>query len=175
MVVGMKLKSISGKSTEEVNEVIEKAIIRLENTRATDLRNLIEVLTPNLDAGSLASAVDVLLEQYRTNMQISVQIDSATEELEVEILLGIYRIIEQSILNTLVHGPASRVQIDVRTDSDVTTEVVVADDGPGVLLEEIKAGVGSAIIDSWVGILKGSKEVDSAPGHGYRLQVKFPI
>jgi signal transduction histidine kinase len=174
MVVGMKLKSISGQASPEINEVIEKAIHRLENTRATDLRNLIQILTPNLEAGNLQSALDVLLEKYRFDMDISLQIDSTTNELDSEELLGIFRIIEQSILNALVHGPAKRVQIKVSSESKGSTKIVVADDGPGTIIGNGNAGLGTAIIDSWVGILKGEKKIDSAPGHGYQLQVIFP-
>ena len=173
MVVGMKLKSISGKSSDEVNDVIDRAIIRLENTRTSDIKNLIQVLAPNLEAGSLQAALDVLLEQYRSDMEVSVNIDAATEALGSEVLLGIFRIVEQSILNALVHGPAKRVQINTSTDSIGVTNIIVSDDGPGISVDEITAGVGTAIIDSWVSILKGVKEVDSVPGHGYRLQVKF--
>jgi signal transduction histidine kinase len=173
MVVGIKLKSISGKSSPEVNEVIDRAILCLENTRASDLKDLIQVLTPNLDAGSLHSALDVLLDQHRPNMEVSLRIDDATEELGAEVLLGIFRIVEQSILNSLMHGPANRVQISVSTDSVGVTDIIVSDDGPGALVEQITSGLGTSIIDSWVGILNGSKEIDSAPGHGYQLHVTF--
>jgi len=174
MVVGMKLKSISGQGSPEINEVIEKVIHRLENTRASDLRNLIQILTPNLEAGSLQSALDVLLEQYRSNMDVQVHIDSLIDELNSEKLLGIFRIIEQAALNSLVHGPANRVQISVTTSKAGDAKIEISDDGPGVLLEKSSAGVGTAIIDSWVGILNGKKEVDSAPGHGYQLKVSIP-
>ena len=174
MVVGMKLKSISGKSSDEVNEVIDRAIVRLEETRATDLKDLIQVLTPNLEAGSLQSALEVLLEQYRADMDLSLHIDVTSEELDAESLLGIFRIVEQSMLNALVHGPANRVQISITTNAEGVTEIIVSDDGPGVAVGSVVAGVGSAIIDSWVGILNGSKEIDSAPGHGYQLRVTFP-
>jgi signal transduction histidine kinase len=173
MVVGMKLKSISGQSSIEVNEVIDRAIIRLETTRASDLKNLIQVLTPNLEAGTLQAALDVLLEQYQTDMEVSVKIDAATEALDSKVLLGIFRIVEQSILNALVHGPAKRVQISVSTDSLGVTDIIVSDDGPGALVEQITSGLGTSIIDSWVGILNGSKEIDSVPGHGYQLHVTF--
>jgi signal transduction histidine kinase len=173
MVVGMKLKSISGKSSDDVNEVIDRAIVRLEETRATDLKDLIQVLTPNLEAGSLQSALEVLLEQYRATMDVSLHIDIITEKLHAQSLLGIFRIVEQSMLNALVHGPANRVQISVTTNSEEITEIIVSDDGPGVAVESLTAGVGTAIIDSWVGILHGIKEIDSAPGHGYQLRVTF--
>ena len=173
MVVGMKLKSISGKSSAEVNDVIDRAIIRLENTRTSDIKNLIQVLAPNLEAGSLQAALDILLEQYRSDMEVSVKIDAATEALGSEVLLGIFRIVEQSILNALVHGPAKRVQINISTDSVGVTDIIVSDDGPGISVEKITSGLGTSIIDSWVGILNGSKEIDSVPGHGFRLHVTF--
>ena len=174
MVVGMNLRSISGQSSAQVNEVIEGAILRLESTRATDLKNLIQILTPNLDVGTLSSALEVLLQQYRQNIEVSVFIDSPTESLGSDVKLGIYRIIEQALLNSLVHGPAQRVQVNVNTNSTGGTKVIVSDDGPGTTIENVSPGVGTAVIDSWVGILGGSRTIDTSPGFGYRLEVEFP-
>jgi signal transduction histidine kinase len=174
MVVGMKLKSISGKSSPEVNEVIERAIIRLENTRASDLKNLIQVLTPNFEGGTISTAIADLLEQYRQSMDVSVQISESIDLLDSEIKLGIYRIIEQAILNSLVHGPATKVQVIIADELEGFTKIVVSDNGPGVNIEKVSPGVGSAIIDSWVGILGGKRSIDSSPGYGYRLEVKIP-
>jgi signal transduction histidine kinase len=174
MVVGIKLKSISGQSSPEVNKVIEKAIIRLERTRAADLKNLIQILTPNLGVETLFFALDALIEQHRQSMKISLGVEATCENLTLEIKLGIYRIIEQAILNALIHGPAKRVQINIDTDSSGLTTVIVSDDGPGATLEKVSPGVGSAIIDSWVGILGGKRSIDTSPGHGYRLEVEIP-
>ena len=173
MVVGMKLKSISGQSSPEVNEVIDRAIHRLEKTRASDLRNLIQILTPNLEAGTLQSALEILLEQYKATMEVSLKIDALTEKLNSEVLLGIFRIAEQAMLNALVHGPAHRVQISIKTSAEGVSDIIISDDGPGISVEAATAGLGTAIIDSWVGILNGSKEINSAPGHGYQLHVTF--
>ena len=174
MVVSMKLKSVSGQSSEKVNDVLDRAILRLEKTRTEDLRIVIQELTPNLEAGSLSSALDVLLEQYREDIEISVLIDEKTESLDPRTKLGIYRIVEQSVLNSLLHGKASRVQLEATTDTDGTTVLAIADNGAGASLEKITAGVGSAIIDSWVAILNGVKEIDTMPDFGFRVQVTFP-
>lgn len=173
MVVGMKLKSISGKVSAEVNEVLDRAILRLENTRASDLKNLIQILSPNLDSGGLHAAIDALREQYGSNMEVAIEIDAATEDLDVKLLLGIFRVVEQAVLNALVHGPAKQVRINVNTDSTGLTSITVSDNGPGTSVEDIVPGLGTSIIDSWVGILNGKKEINSAPGHGYQLHVTF--
>jgi len=174
MVVGMKLKSIQGTASDEVNEVIDRAIARLENTRSADLKNIIQVLSPNFEAGGLKSSIEPLIKQYESNMAVLIQIDEGSEQLDSLNLLGTYRIIEQGLLNAFVHGPAKNVFVSVSTDSAGKTEILISDDGPGTDLEFVDSGVGTAVIDSWVGILNGKKTVDTVPGHGYRLQVVFP-
>jgi signal transduction histidine kinase len=174
MVVGMKLKSIQGTASDEVNEVIDRAIARLENTRSADLRNIIQVLSPNFEAGGLKSSIESLINQYESNMVVLIQIDSASEALDSLNLLGAFRIIEQGLLNAFVHGPAKNAFVSVATDSAGKTQVLISDDGPGTDLEFVDSGVGTAVIDSWVGILNGKKTIDTVPGHGYRLQVIFP-
>ena len=174
MVVGMNLKAISGKSTEEVNKVIDLAITRLENSRGKDLREVIETLSPNFDTGGLKGSLEVLIKQYEANMAISVQVDGVSEDLDSLYLLGIYRIIEQSLLNSFVHGPAKNVLVTVSASSYDSVEVSIADDGPGTELSKVRSGIGSAIMDSWVGIIGGKKIIETVSGHGYRLQVTFP-
>jgi signal transduction histidine kinase len=174
MVVGMKLKSIQGSSTSEINEVIDRAIARLEDTRNADLKNLIQVLSPNFEAGGLKGSIKSLVVQYENNMSVLIHTDESSEHLDSLFLLGSYRIIEQGLLNAFVHGPAKNVFVSITTDTSGKTEILISDDGPGTDLEFVDSGVGTAVIDSWVGILNGKKTVDTVPGHGYRLVVNFP-
>ena len=104
----------------------------------------------------------------------SIQVDSASEELDSHYLLGAYRIVEQGLLNSLIHGPAKKAIVSITTDTAGRSEIMISDDGPGADLDLVSSGVGTAIIDSWVSILKGKKTVDTVPGHGYRLVVNFP-
>lgn len=174
MVVGMNLKSISGSSSPENNKIIEDAIARLENSRSGDLKNLIQTLSPNFEIGGLKGALETLIEQYEANMKVSIRIDVAGRELNSLEQLGVYRICEQALLNALVHGPAKMANVALTSNLSGAIELIISDDGPGVILEETNPGVGTAIIRSWVDILKATKEIDSVPGHGYRLQVVFP-
>jgi signal transduction histidine kinase len=174
MVVGMKLKSIQGASSAEVNDVIDRAIARLEETRSADLKNLIQVLSPNFETGGLKGSIESLVVQYESSMTVLIEIDESSEQLDSLFLLGAYRIIEQGLLNAFVHGPAKNVFVSVVTNPAGQTEIVISDDGPGTDFDLMASGVGTAVIDSWVGILNGKKTVDTVPGHGYRLQVNFP-
>ena len=174
MVVAMILKNIQGQSSPEVEHVLTKAIARLESTRASDLKNLIQILSPNFELGSLEDALDLLKFQYRPSINVVFYLDFDTEILSGSQRLGIFRMTEQALLNSLVHGPATQVRVSLRSNSCGLCTLEIVDDGPGANANEMKSGVGSAIIDSWVSILSGVKEVDSAPGYGYHLKVSFP-
>ena len=174
MVVGMKLRSIAGKSTEDVNEVIEASITRLEGTRTHDLRNLVQILAPNFEAGGIKQALSILAVQYQDSMKVFTEIDDRSERLSPKELLGAFRIVEQSLINALMHGPATQVLISLKTNESGTSELSVSDNGPGMDFTNVTGGTGTAIIDSWIGILEGKKTVDTVPGHGYRLVVNFP-
>ena len=174
MVVGMNLRSISGISDSKINEIIATAISQLESVRTIEIKNIIQSLSPNLDAGGIISALNILVGQYQSSMDISFHVSEEIENLDSAKSLGVFRIIEQAILNSLIHGPAKQVHVKVTCSVDGQVEIVVSDDGPGAALKSASNGVGSAVIDSWVTILKGKKEIDSAPGFGYQLKVTFP-
>ena len=170
---GMKLKSIVGTSTTEGNEILERVITRLENSRGKDLKNLIEVLSPNFDSVGLEGAFEALVLQFESEIKITIDIDDASEKLDHHQMLGLYRIAEQALLNTLAHGPISQVKVEVSTSTTGVAKISIADDGPGTELNKIKPGVGSAIIDSWVELLNGTKSIKTAPGLGYQLVVSL--
>jgi signal transduction histidine kinase len=173
MVAAMKLKSVAGKSPADVNDVIDLVISKLEQTRTTELRDLVQVLAPHFEANGFRESVRVLAAPYSDTMEIAISVDDASESLNHDVLLGVFRIIEQSLLNALVHGPAKRVKVSLSTDAAGNSSLEISDDGPGVAPGQASTGVGTAVIDSWLSILKGVKTIESAQGHGYRLTVSF--
>ncbi|WP_213086389.1 sensor histidine kinase [Aquiluna borgnonia] len=173
MIASLKLKSIAGSASAEVNEVIDRVIARLEQTRTIDIKDLVQVLAPNFEVAGFEQSVQVLAQTYRTSMNIGIWVDETSENLNKAKLLGVFRIIEQALLNALIHGPAKNVNVSFETDKEGDSRLEISDDGPGCSVEEIESGVGTAVIDSWVGILNGTKTIDTMPDHGYRLTVEF--
>lgn len=173
MVIGMKLKSISGKSSPEVEDVLDKAAQRLEKIRTSDIRNLVQILSPNFEAGGLDEALEQLKDQYLKIMDVTIHIEIEPAELDSKELLGIYRIVEQALLNSLIHGPAEKVIVEIEHKNEKEISLVISDNGPGIKAHPIIFGVGSAVIDSWVSILNGRREVTTSPGNGYKLEVIF--
>jgi signal transduction histidine kinase len=175
MVVAMELKGAKGLPQDEVDHLISRAIDRLESTRAVDIRNLVQILTPNFEDGKLTSSIELLKRQYGTNLKIETIIDPKVDLLSENQQLGIFRIIEQCLLNSFVHGPATEVKISLSENSSGNYFLTVEDDGPGVVVDQIKAGVGSAIIDSWLKILNGRKVITSSLGNGFQFEANFTL
>jgi len=173
MVVAMELKNIQSKSAENVEEVINRSIEKLENTRSSDLRNLVHILTPRFEGGGLSEALEYLKLQYRSTFILSLFLESNFDFLQEKQRLGIFRIIEQGLLNCAVHGPAKNVLVSISIDPGRIVRVVIHDDGPGVDRSLIENGIGTAMIDSWVKILNATKNISTSPGNGYKLEVLF--
>jgi nitrate/nitrite-specific signal transduction histidine kinase len=108
---------------------------------------------------------------FQINLKVTGDVDALTENQQ----LGIFRIAEQALLNCLIHGPSKNVHLEVNLNSARKINMSVSDDGPGIDLSDARPGVGTAIIDSWVSILNGSRKMISRPGAGYKLEVEFPI
>jgi signal transduction histidine kinase len=173
MVVALELKSSVGKTQDVIESVLSRSVQSIERIRSVDVRHLAYLLTPNFEAGGLKAALDILVSQYKSSMDIDLKIDKSSENFDEEFRLGIYRIVEQALLNALLHGPAKRVLVSLSYTREKSIHLEVSDDGPGIPQGDSATGVGTAVIDSWVGILNGKKTVESQPGHGYRLQVEF--
>jgi len=175
MVIAMELKGAQGQASIESDAAISRAIDRLESTRTIDIRNLVQILTPNFEDAKLTSSIHLLQRQYADSLSLSVSIDPEVDSMTENQQLGLFRIMEQCLLNALVHGPAKKVAISIAKNSQRELLMSIEDDGPGVILSGVKSGVGTAVIDSWLNILNGKSEIITSPGRGYRFTAHFPI
>ena len=174
MVAGIKLKNVASHSTYETREVLSRVISILENTRSIDLKNLTHVLAPNFEAVGIDQALKELVAIYGAEMEVFISVDDECESLDDKTKLGVFRITEQALLNSLIHGPAKTVNVSLAKNPQGFTVLTVSDDGPGGSSEPVKAGVGTAVIDAWVSTLVAKKLIDTVPGHGYQLKVEVP-
>ena len=175
MVVALQIANIEKKIDGAEATELATARARLETLRRVDLKLISNALTPNIEDLGLEYSVHELISQLSAGFNAEVQIDDVLISDNTFLQLGIYRIIEQALINSITHGPASNVKIVVGTHTASSCRVFIQDDGPGVTQAEASAGFGTVFIDSWVAILKATKEVSSTPGEGYALTVVIPI
>lgn len=172
MLASSKLKGRISEIGFAQDEQLAQSIHNLERIRSIDLKLVSQILTPNIEADGIGGAIENLCGQYRSNFSYKLEIDSEVEAIERQQLLGLFRIVEQGVINAITHGPAENISIKILGDHLKGFTLEVSDDGPGSNSQE--SGTGTVIIDAWVSILNGKKELNSQIGKGYRLLVSFP-
>jgi signal transduction histidine kinase len=172
MLAAAKLTRISGILSEEGKVGVLPVIKELEQIRSIDVREVSQLLTPNLAGEGLIGSCENLCREYQPEITFNLEISQEVEELEEEMKLGLYRIIEQAVINSIKHGPAANVRISLERGSGDKLLLTVEDDGPGA--KAVGSGTGTVVIDAWVSKLGGRKDIESRPGSGYTLRVRIP-
>jgi signal transduction histidine kinase len=173
MLAGAKLTRLSEVFTDEGRLGVLPVIKELEHIRSIDIREVSQLLTPNIEGEGLIGSCENLKKEFLGEVDFILEIPQEIENTNDELKLGIYRIIEQSVINSIKHGPASKITIRVQASNQNELTVEVIDNGPGA--EKIGSGKGSVIIDAWLSILSGRKVVETKPGKGFSLRVYLPI
>lgn len=172
MLAGAKLTRISGVLSDEGKLGVVPVIKELEQIRSIEVREVAQLLSPNLMGEGLTGSLENLTREFENHVLFNVNISNEVEILDTSITLGIYRIVEQGVINAIKHGPATNIRINVKKSSNKVLVIEVVDNGPGG--DTSKYGTGSVIIDAWISILGGKKELESHPGKGFTLRVLVP-
>lgn len=167
--LGIIAQTLSIETSQKVREVQKS----LEHIRSIDLRNVSQLLTPNLESEGLIGSCENLLSNFSHGVKIDLKIDEDLENFDNHLKLGIYRIIEQGINNSIKHGPAELVLVKLVKTTQSNLLLEIADNGPAAAQTNI--GTGTIVIDAWVSSLNATKQIESIPGVGYTLRVTIPI
>ncbi len=168
----------------ELAEAAVKTISDTGRQALTELRRLLGVLrsedgsgtqwTPQPDAREL----DDLAENCRAaGLPVRLEINGDVERLPVGVGLGVYRIVQEALTNTLKHagtGAKSVVKV-LRTDEKVVIEVT--DDGFGTPHDLVAVSGGNGLIGmrERAGVLGGTLEAGPNPGGGWRVRAVLPL
>lgn len=110
-----------------------------------------------------------------TGIKFSVDIqDSIIDELEPKQQVAIYRILEEQLNNIVKYASTAVVNIRLwKEETSVTMEI--EDQGKGFDVNRKRTGIGLSNIASRTSLLNGTLNIDSAPGKGCKLSIKFPL
>ncbi|GAB2979212.1 sensor histidine kinase [Amycolatopsis acidiphila] len=172
-------------------ELAERAVQTISNTgreALAELRRLLEVLRnedgagvpriPQPDAESLAELVERVRQ---AGVPVRLEIEGTLAGLPAGVSLGVYRIVQESLTNTLKHaGRGARADVRIERGEELV-DVVVTDDGAGKARELVPAerqlpgGNGVIGMRERANVYGGSLDVGPAPGGGWRVHARLPI
>ncbi len=171
---------------KELAEVI-KTIDKATDQMIASTRTMLQRLRPaTIDSVGLQGALAELAKNWERKQSIPCTLDSSgdLDNLNDNIRLALYRILQESLTNIARHARAKRVQVHCHRhkpskDDDKqlnAVTLIVADDGVGLPVNrESHQGLGLIGMRERVHALGGNLEIKSAPNKGTRIVVILPL
>jgi signal transduction histidine kinase len=166
----------------------EQALVELEQMQAIWKNQVAEmrafVHSIRLAAtvpGDLNAALRSICESFQKDSGLGVSFQGNVDaDLEPEKAVQVLHLTREALHNVRKHAEASEAKVIVETEED-HVNLTISDDGKGfpfagsLGMEELeKQHIGPSSIKRRVRLLEGDLQIDSAPGNGSRLQVRFP-
>lgn len=111
--------------------------------------------------------------ENRNDAIINLSIQSE-RELPLDLEQAVYRVIQEALANVSRHSRANRVDLSL-VYNDELLQVVMADDGCGFDINKKATGLGFRSMRERIGSIRGTFQVQSAPGQGTRIFVQIPL
>jgi signal transduction histidine kinase len=149
---------------------VARVVDQLEELRTLDVRRAVHALSPNLSEVDLVSALEELSETYAPAMRVTCT-QSHDVDVPEDLRLGVYRVVEQCLLNSAMHGDAEHCTIDIAyAGTDII--VTVTDDGVG-MSSDATSGFGTTLIDTWCRVL-GAQWSRRPGAQGTVVELRIP-
>jgi signal transduction histidine kinase len=183
--IGFRLYALRTGTTMDARERDRELLDlqQLVQTEASNIRTLIQHLKPlDVDPRHLADFLMVMIERYRYDTGIAAKFvcDVGDATLPPHTCREVAGIVQEALANVLKHSGAQHVV--VRLDSQRGVWILtIEDDGRGFEfsghlspseLEQVRGG--PLVIKERVRAIDGELSIESRPGQGARLEIKFP-
>jgi signal transduction histidine kinase len=125
----------------------------------------------------LKVATQQLLDAVEKSYQIKVSLYSKNlPEMDYDIEISIYRIIQELLSNSLKHAEAKRIDVQL-TGEQNSTSLTYEDNGKGFDFSssKTKSGLGLLSIENRIQSLKGTFKIESQPGKGFVFFADIPV
>ena len=155
--VGIQLNQIKSDLNSDAAEKLEDIVAQIEKIRVLDVRKSSLEIVPPISPVGLTQSLLSLLKSHEPVLsgKLTMNLDTPLTDAEENYFgIGIYRIVEQALINSLIHGKATEVDVII-SESDSELTLVIANNGRALEIENVNQGHGFAVIDGWVSKLKG--------------------
>lgn len=128
-----------------------------------------------LDDLGLETALSNYVEKWSDRNSISLDFHSGLDKLRLPapVETAVFRIVQEALTNVLKHAQANRVSVMLEYRNDELL-VIVEDNGRGFQPGKERDGLGLLGIHERVALVGGKLNIESEPGSGTTLVVRFP-
>lgn len=128
------------------------------------------------DLGLFAAAAQLVADwSKKTNVEVDLQQLELAKRLPAAMETALYRVLQEALTNVAKHAAAGRVSV-IFALQDEQLNLIVEDDGSGFDVTSVDAGrIGLLGMRERIAHLRGSLDIESAPGAGTTLIARLPL
>lgn len=155
---------------EEACKLVDEGI---ENVRAVS-HNLLPSTLENF--GLISAIKECIIPLTQTSsIKTNIQVPEELPPLPMEISLGILRVFQELVQNTIKHANATQIDAQIVYNSSIIS-LEYEDNGKGFHLDDIDMyGIGIKNMQSRIQALHGTFSIDSKTKKGFRAYLEIPI
>ena len=141
-------------------------------------RNMAGGLCPvRLEENGLSSAIEELSMKISKMYNMNCEYRNYNSNIKIynsQIAINMYYIVREAVNNAIKHGKAGRIEITYSSSTD-TIFILVKDYGDGFdITKNESSGMGLSLIKYRARAIGGSVDIESEPGSGTSVLLKFP-
>lgn len=174
-----RLEEIAGKAASEQpvpRQALSEALT-IASEVGREVRGIAHALMPRaLEQLGMATAIDEMLGRSLSGTGITHSFGQhgIQGRLPTEVELGLYRIAQELVQNTLKHAGARTVHLQLmRSNNNLI--LIYEDDGRGLQLEQGDSGIGLRNIHERVRAMHGMFSIENGPVNGILATVRVPV
>jgi two-component system sensor histidine kinase UhpB len=112
--------------------------------------------------------------EQRHRIKVMCRAPEDIEDLTLDMALSLFRVAQEALTNAVRHAKARTILVELAATLE-GVQLTVTDDGIGFVPADLSEhGLGLRSIDERVRLNKGEVRLDSKPGTGTTVQVRFP-
>ena len=156
-------------------DLLIKDIDRLYN----EVRNIShDLLPPEFQDTSIREVLQFYIEQLVIRSELNIAISFhpliGWQDLDKNIQIEIYRIVQELTQNAIKHAECQNIEIEIVKHSENLT-IMAEDDGKGMEVMQKKMGIGLKSLYQRITSQGGKMNIDSKPGRGTVIDMELPL
>lgn len=175
----LNLSTLGKMNSEEENKKLTNSLNILDDS-IKEIRNISHNMVPDIILkNGLQNAINDFVMRINQSKKIKIDFECIAcdeSKLDDTAQLMLYRIIQESVTNTIKYAEAQQLLIQISADENELS-LMISDDGKGFDITKAmgKNGIGLKNIQLRTDYLKGKLEIDSSAQNGTTLIIEIPL
>jgi len=175
--VNAKLATVLLFAAQTPEKIDPKSISNsIKEAMAISRRISYDLLPPTLESFGLKGALFELFEeiQEKSDIDVTIQLDDRVDDIPTNKQLHVYRIIQESLQNTIKYAEATSILLSAKFDEKLI--VIYQDNGKGIDFESTpQLGLGLKNIVARSEMIPALHEFNSEPGKGFQTKLTIEL